>query len=214
MKSYLKDMPPLPRRMLHLPTQDGYPVPWFVAATSPGVYDFRCVEHSKLAIAVKENRCWVCGQGMGTKYAFPIGPMCAVNRVIAEPPSHRECAEWSAKVCPFLTQRQLVRRETNLPEGYVHAAGIPILRQPGAVCIWLTRSYRPFQVPNGVLFALGEPTEVLWYREGRDATRAEVLESIESGYPELRKMAAIDGRKAIKELEEKMAIAMTLLPEE
>lgn len=34
---------------------------------------------------------------------------------------------------------------------------------------------------GGTLFDIGEPTEVWWWCEGRDATQAEVLASIESG---------------------------------
>ena len=38
---------------------------------------------------------------MGVHKAFVIGPMCAVNRVIApEPPSHRDCGTFSARVLP------------------------------------------------------------------------------------------------------------------
>ena len=34
-----------------------------------------------------------------------------MNRTSAEPPSHRDCAEFAVKACPFLTQRELTRRK-------------------------------------------------------------------------------------------------------
>ena len=60
---------------------------------------------------MREKRCWVCGDPLGVHLTFPIGPMCALNRTISEPPSHHECASWSARNCPFLSRPHMVRRE-------------------------------------------------------------------------------------------------------
>src|ERR1041385_2432550 len=100
-KIYRTDLPELPARLRKLPVERGYPVPWFVAFVD-GHYDFRVIGPGKIARAVQENRCWICGDTLGSYLCFPIGPMCAINRVTSEPPSHRECAEWSARACPFL----------------------------------------------------------------------------------------------------------------
>lgn len=72
------DMPP---RIARLPVNDaGYPVPWFVAWID-GKPDFRVIGPAKLPKAVKEGRCWICGDKItGPTVAFVIGPMCAVNR--------------------------------------------------------------------------------------------------------------------------------------
>jgi hypothetical protein len=37
------------------------------------------------------------------RWSFVVGPMCGINRNSAEPPSHKECAQWSARNCPFLS---------------------------------------------------------------------------------------------------------------
>ncbi len=75
----------VPPRIAKLPKdQRGYHVPWFVAWID-GVADFRVTDNAKLVRAVNERRCWVCGEKMGRHLAFLIGPMCAVNRVSAEP---------------------------------------------------------------------------------------------------------------------------------
>jgi hypothetical protein len=166
MSQHRKDLPmPIPDRLRSLPVQNGFPVPWFVAKVGDD-YDFRIIDPEKIYPATKKRLCWICGQKLGAYLAFPIGPMCAINRTISEPPSHRECAEWSIKACPFLAQRQDECRETHLPASVKEPAGISLKWQPGAVCLWVTKSYRVDPVANGVLFALGDPTEVQWFKAG------------------------------------------------
>lgn len=202
---------PIPQRIQALPKQHGFPVPWFVAEID-GKYDFRIADGEKLKEAVKRKKCWICGQQLGSYLAFPISPMCAINRTIPEPPSHRECAEWAIKACPFLAQRQEYRRETNLPDGVSKPGGIAIKRQPGATCLWMTKSFEVWQLPNGIIFKLGEPTDVIWFKEGRQATREEVLESINSGYSVLLDAAKVDGDRAIRQLERMRDDALKLIP--
>src|SRR5262245_17927108 len=102
---------PLPARMARLPISPaGYPVPWFVA-TIKGEPDFRVIGPDKIARAVRADLCWLCGQTLGRFKAFVGGPMCAVNRTSAEPPSHRECAEYAVRACPFLTRPRMRRNE-------------------------------------------------------------------------------------------------------
>jgi hypothetical protein len=141
-----------------------------------------------------------------------LGPMCAINRTISEPPSHRECAVYSAIACPFLSNPAMRRHEVGLPEERIEAAGIGIKRNPGAVAIWLTRGYRPFKAGNGVLFTFDDPTEVLWFAEGRAAKREEVEASIHSGLPLLEVEAAKEGAPAIAALRKMTADAMRYLP--
>lgn len=209
------DLPPVPWRLKHRPVVRGYPLPWFVESD-----DFRVADYRKLIEAVKRKVCYICGGPLGSYKAWCIGPMCSINRTISEPPGHRECAEWSIQACPFLNQREKKRRANDLPDDYSGPAGIAITRQPGAACLWIAKSYRIIRVEadgdigGGILFKLGEPTEVKWYREGRQATRAEVLESIESGYPLLMEAAEQDGPQAVKELAAMCERAMALLPKE
>jgi hypothetical protein len=210
-KIYRKDLPPMPERILRLPVERGYPVPWFVAEIN-GVYDFRIVDAPKRIEAIKKNLCWICGERLGASLAFNIGPMCAINRVTSEPPAHRECAVWAAKACPFLTQQQTKRRGNDLPADTKDAPGISISRQPGVVLVWITENYRPFKVPDGFLISIGAPVETLWFREARTATRAEIMESIESGLPILRDMAKLDGIPAERDLEEKIKKGLLLVP--
>jgi hypothetical protein len=81
---------------------------------------------------------------------------------------------------------------------------------PGAQAIWITKSAKAERNRNGLLFFIGEPTEVLWYAQGRIATRAEILASFDIGLPKLRAVAEAEGAGA--ELDKQLTIAMTLVP--
>lgn len=209
-------LPPMPERIQRRPVnKNGYPVPWF-ATWIDGEPDFRVITSEKIAAAHVRKLCWVCGEPRGSFLAFAIGPMCAVNRTTSEPPSHRECAVWSAMACPFLTKPKVTRRENEIaPLDENHAAGFPIARNPGAVAVWITKSYQPFRADaggRGVLFRVGDPVEVLWFAEGRRARREEIEHSIDTGLPLLMELAVPDGPRAVMELELMVATARQYLP--
>ena len=207
-----KDLPPLPPRFHKLKLDArGYPVPFFVAWIN-GVADFRIVDPDKMDRCVRNDLCWLCGEPLGKFKAFVVGPMCGVNRVSSEPPSHRDCAEFAAKACPFLVRPKSVRRDANRPDDISMPAGDMIERNPGVTLIWVTRSWRTFPARNGHLIRMGEPDEMLWFREGRAATRAEIDASIESGFPILAEAAERDGPEAVEQLARMRARFEALLP--
>lgn len=207
---------PMPDRIKRLPiSPTGYPVPWFVAWID-GKPDFRVIGPDRLVPAIKRKLCWVCGQPMGLHMAFTIGPMCSITRTIAEPPAHLECADYSVRACPFLSTPRMRRNEKDLPENRVDAAGLPIMRNPGAVAIWITKTARAVRAGRGnegILFELGDPERVLWFAQGRTATRAEVLESIDTGFALLMQEATKEGPDAVLDLNKMTAEAMKHLPE-
>jgi hypothetical protein len=174
----------LPAHMKHLPKDHrGFPVPWFVA-WKDGEPFFPAMDPAKLAKAANQGLCWVCGIALGRYRASVIGPMCAITRTISEPPSHLDCARFSAMYCPFLANPRMGRVPKSKYPGGEHQrpAGDGILRNPGAVAVWIeTRRCKPFRVGDGVLFELGEPDSVEWFAEGRRARRSEIEASIRSG---------------------------------
>ncbi|MBO0718309.1 MAG: hypothetical protein J2P55_13360, partial [Rhizobiales bacterium] len=163
--------------------------------------------------AYSKKLCWLCGQPLGQYFAFVIGPMCSINRVSSEPPSHRDCAEYAVKACPFLNQPKMRRNEKDIPVSGT-MAGIGIMHNPGAVVIWITKSFRPIKAGNGILFEVGPPLETLWFTEGRTASRDEVDAAINKGLPYLRNMAEQDGPGGNIELEKRYKEALKLLPAE
>jgi hypothetical protein len=188
---------PLPDRMRSLPISSrGFPVPWFVTVRdAEGEWDFRVVDPRRVAEAVNRKRCWICGKPLGRHIAFAIGPMCSINRITSEPPAHRVCAEYAVKACPFMSHPRARRNDIGMPaEKFV--PGLMIARNPGVIAIWITETFRPFRTERGgpgVLFSIGEPSTVTWWCEGRPATRDEVEDSVDAGFPALEAAAALDG---------------------
>src|SRR5262249_43089802 len=171
----------------------GFPVPWFVAWIN-GKPDFRIIDTPKIPKALRLDLCWLCGQTLGRFRTFVIGPMCMVNRVSSEPPSHIDCAEYAVKACPFLTHPQMRRNEKNLEEMRDldiarDPAGIMIERNPGVTALWTlkgdaeNRGYRIERHDQGFLFRLSDPYGVSFWAHGRPATREEVEHSVTTGLP-------------------------------
>lgn len=206
------DLPPVPARMARLPVDKrGYPVPWFVHYEN-GEPDFRVIRVGGLVEAVNKSKCWLCGERLGRNAAFVIGPMCAVNRVSSEPPSHLECAVFAALACPFLTRPAAKRRDANMPEN-VPAPGNMICGNPGAVLVWVSRTWRPVRADRGYLIDVGEPVATSWYREGRKASRDEVCDVMRRGLPALLDIAEREGAASITSICRELSRALnTLVP--
>lgn len=218
---------PIPARMARLPIdQRGFPVPFFVAwvkdghpaAPGEGTPDHRIMDTRKFPAAIREKLCWVCGERLGTYYTSAIGPMCAINRTISEPPSHLECCRYSMQTCPFVSRPHARRREDGIPEEHSHGAGYPILRNPGVMLLWTSRTApRPYRTlgdhgsGKGILFDLGEPESVEAWCERRKATWDEVMESITSGLPHLLKIAMEEGPDAQTALADRLRVTTELL---
>jgi hypothetical protein len=202
------DLPPLPDRISQLPIGDnGYPVPWFVATMpATGKPDHRVVNPAKVDDAVSKGLCFVCGHPLGRFCSFVVGPMCTVNRITSEPPCHKECAIFSAIACPFLTKPQMTRRdEENGPPGTVPAPGIMIKRNPGCVAVWTYEGRYLARLTNrGFLFNLPTPTEVLWFAEGKPATRKQILAAVNSG------LALIEPKKAFENVGDRITFLRLL----
>jgi len=212
----------MPSRMRNLPKDEaGRPVPKFVEYID-GKPDFRLMSSHHMRNAVMNRMCWVCGQPLGKYAVFTAGPMCLVNLNSAEPPSHYECALYSATHCPFLTNPDKTRRETGLPDvGLTDPAGIMITRNPGVTCLIVVRYWTVYRDGPGLLFNIGTQRldgpvrieRVEWYCRGREATRAEVDKSMETGLPAL--VESCDGDPAcLAYLQRKADAAQIWLPDE
>lgn len=209
---------PIPKRIAKLPTDErGYPIPFFVDYTDDGKPEFRAFDPLKLKKCIFDRVCWVCGEKLGRFMAFVIGPMCMINRVSADAPSHLDCAQFSAIACPFLSNPKQKRKESKDQDSVMSPPGGEMIkRNPGIAMVWVTKGYEIWKTKTGPIFRIGDPTDVLFYREGRTATRAEIVESIESGYPLLYDEAVKQDEenpkiKAVNSLMEAKAVAYKLL---
>lgn len=212
MNTIRPELPPLPDNMKDLPIDErGYPVPAFVALIDDKP-DFRVMSLPHWERCIKQELCWVCGKPLANRRVyFVIGPMCAVNRTTSEPPCHKECAEYSAKGCPFLTRPHMHRREDDFTRQSTQA-GFAIKRNPGCALVWCTRKYSLFQDGmGGWLIQMGEAERIDAYVQGRPAKRAEVMESINSGLPFLEEMAKKDVPQAMLELRVQVVSAVRLI---
>jgi hypothetical protein len=217
-----RGLPALPGSMRRLPIDGrGFPVPWFVAwldqdrevQPGRGVPDFRLIGNDRIRRAVNEQLCWLCGTRLLPPAASVVGPMCAVNRISSEPPSHIECARFAVRACPFLARPHMRRNDKGFEKiGVVPAPGNPIPRNPGVTVVWLSK-HVTYVLPQS-LFDIGEPLAVEWYAEGRAATRAEVEQSFDTGLVLLEEAAARDENPvaSLLELAAMAAQARTLFP--
>jgi hypothetical protein len=208
-------LPAPPPRLARRPIDArGFPVPFFVASID-GIPDHRVMDPDKLRDCVRFSLCSLCGEKLGAHTTFAIGPMCAVNRISADPPGHFECMDYAARACPFLTRPKAHRRidEQTPWDDPTSTVGLPELRNPGVVLLW-TSPYRVIRDPvgkRGVLFELRSPHGLQILAEGRTATETEVRASFESGVEILRITAEQEGPKAIAHLEALAATARALL---
>jgi hypothetical protein len=201
--------PDAPAQVRALPVDPrGFPIPAFVGWLD-GKRDFRVIHTDTVARHAARRLCWICARPLGRLSAFVIGPMCGVNRVSSEPPSHLDCARFAVRACPFLTEPAARRDERNLPLDADVTPGIALKRNPGVTLVWVCRRWQMH--PDG-LFSLGEPSGVEWYARGRRATRAEVQASVDTGLPQLRELAELDGPVAVAELEAMHALCVGLYP--
>lgn len=86
---------------------------------------------------------------------------------------------------------------------------------PGACAIWTTKTFRPYRAgpdQNDWLIRLGEPTSVLWFCEGKPATREQIMDSINGRIHFLEEAAAQDGSEGKAALAQYVDRAMKYLP--
>lgn len=107
------DIPPF---LSHLRVDDrGYPVPFFVP-WKDGIPQFLYMDQKKQELSMERNLCHICGKKLNKDYAYVItGPVGLMNRVVSDPPMHRECAEFSLAVCPHMLYHRAERKTDEAP---------------------------------------------------------------------------------------------------
>jgi hypothetical protein len=207
--------PGMPREMIRLPLDDvGRPVPFFVEWID-GKPDFRVMNLDSYRAAIRRRLCWVCGNRLPSSqlrlgkievlglrpHTFVAGPMCLVNKVSAEPPSHPRCAQWAARACPFLSNPEKRRREGGIDQSQVGTiGGTAIMRNPGVTGLFHVKRWWVERVPNGQVIRFDSVVHADWLCEGREATPGEVRASIDSGLPAVREVAESEGPEAVAQL--------------
>lgn len=167
------DETPVPRRMQKLPRERrGYPVP-YVTMLDPFTHepDFRVLDIRRQAQCINDKLCGMCGEPLGRFIAFIGGPRSRDGHTFFDPGMHRECAEYAATVCPFISRENASYREITEEDTSKYTAFMTNQddeRPNPEMFIVITTSYTT-QLNGNVGFAIvaGDYTEVIQVEQYR-----------------------------------------------
>lgn len=93
----------IPEFLSHLPVYRGFPIPYFVPKDENGVYQLKYASQEKMEACIRYHKCCICFKHlMFGQYYFISGPVGFQTQTDSHPPMHKECAEYSLKICPHL----------------------------------------------------------------------------------------------------------------
>lgn len=96
----------IPNFLTHLPMFSGFPV-FYTVMWNGNKPDFRVVDHSKVERCVHNQLCGICGNRMFEWGYFIGGPNSRESLLFKDPAMHLLCAEFSTKICPYLTGQRV-----------------------------------------------------------------------------------------------------------
>jgi hypothetical protein len=102
-----------PFRIKRLPKDTrGYPIPWNVLRADDGTPFFTVNDSRKALVALREDRCPICGERLGRWHWFVGGPRSAFEHggCYIDLPGHRECMEYALQTCPYLAMPKYLGR--------------------------------------------------------------------------------------------------------
>jgi len=115
----IKDVP-LPRRMLGIRRDKrGYPIPYLMMDTQIHI------DMEKQAECMLKRLCMICGKRLDNKKWFIGGHAAAKNRLFSDLAMHEECARYSLRVCPFLSNSDMKYRKKYDDDTIFYAGHIP-----------------------------------------------------------------------------------------
>ncbi len=123
--SSMQDEIVIPDFLAHLPRYAGFPVP-VIMLWVDGKPDFRAVDSSRIVQCFKKRQCGICGTKLGDESFFIGGDACRRNHLFLDPAMHKVCAEFSAKICPFLSGQRAHYSERAVPA----VQGVMIAERP------------------------------------------------------------------------------------
>lgn len=149
----------MPERVKALPRDArGYPVLFTARIKPDGTPDFRTSDARKRILCADKRLCGICGQELGYYIYFIGGPLSAKHRAFGDPPMHKECAEFSAAVCPYIATAA-ERRQND--EQVVQPTG-GVLEKPEKFCLYETRSYKKTNETIDFAFIAAPALSIVW----------------------------------------------------
>lgn len=155
----------IPSFLSHLPVYGEYPIPFVVYRDANGKPDFRVSDLRKQIECYRNCLCAICGNVMVYgNFWFIGGPKSITSGHFTDGPMHLACAQFSAKICPFLNS---TRQQTS--NRLVHCTGKIIIHEnvdtvrPERMAIRRARYYEAMTTAQGGIFYIVKS----WYGNAR-----------------------------------------------
>lgn len=146
----------VPSFLSHLPTHRGFPVPYFVPKDEHGVFQLKYASQQKMDACIKYHKCCICFKPLHQKeYWFISGPMGFKTQTDSHPPMHKECAEYSLRICPHL-----YFEKTHRTTDEEAAAGWQIREKPKEFYLVHAKNFSSFK-PDGVTLIV-KYSSIVW----------------------------------------------------
>lgn len=159
---------PVPDFMADLPVFRGLPVPFTVFVGEDGIPDFKVADQRKRMRCMIEGLCALCGKSLRPKEVVLIGgPSCCANRIFFDPASHRECAIYATKACPYLSNADwdyATQPPRHLEEGQtvIKTFEERSAHRPDRIGVYFCRSYEMVKHKGTWYVLAGKPTRIDW----------------------------------------------------
>jgi hypothetical protein len=105
-------VPPVPVRLMHLPTVAGLVVPWITPKASDGRYLFGVLDPARQYAALARRLCQVCGQPLGRRLVLLMRAQDLPRQCTAEPGCDPQCCSYVQAACPMVAGRMSHYRST------------------------------------------------------------------------------------------------------
>jgi hypothetical protein len=163
----------------------GFPIPWNVLRGKENKPIFTANDDRKHILALKEDRCAICGQPNEKVRWFVGGPKSAFhpNGWYFDLPGHEECIEFALKVCPYLAAKNYANRidikdNKNLPDGQV--LFVDYTQDPNRPTVFVMVGCTRVEVsirPPAIYVRPADRTEVRYWRKGErvESVEGEIL---------------------------------------
>lgn len=172
----------LPMRMRSLRKDPrGFPIPFIVMIDKTGMPQFTISDQHKVHACITKRLCSICGRRLDkTGRNFDLwligGARCFLHEhgAFLDPPMHRECGEYSLRVCPFLAARSYSKRIDDaklkpgaLPDNMILAQADHMTpSQPERFGFGLTHELTVERSQGGHVFVPSSWQYVEWWRQG------------------------------------------------
>lgn len=143
----------------------GYPIFFTVLLDSYGKPNFRAQDTDKVAHALRESLCGICGHKLGRYVAFVGGPKSIKSRYFTDGAMHESCAIYALKVCPFIAAPKFAYRNINPAD--LHVNSLVSADRPDHFGLGITTKYKIVNLHGESVIKAGRFTRVQLWKEGQ-----------------------------------------------